>query len=336
MWLNQIFSIDTSKGMTQRKLAEYKNNRVFQNEFIRNVHDAMGRYSFDGLPETVNERVLKEALLFYGYAFFFEKNGSLLALPGMPDGSGMNVYADFGGAYVYGANGFNEHLSIFLPGSDESSFLKQTLGGTVTGKGVMVRENPQMYPFINYAMYYAERQSDTLRKIEVSTANSASPYIIVCKDSAMKNTIISAMNDRDRNIPVILTSGVFSTDAIQLMPFDISADSIKVMSETYDWYSSHYRELCGTKNSTNIDKKGENLLNAEININDEYTNGQSTKTIETLQHGLDDVNKIFGTNITVHENKEERGDEYADIQGVSNLTYRGVSDHSNGGSAEDN
>lgn len=316
MWIDNIFTIDTTKGMTQKKLAEFKNNRVFQNEFTRNVHDALNRYTFDGLPDTVSERVLKEALLFYGYAFFYEKDGSLLCLPGMPDGSGMNVYGDFGGAYIYGANGYNERISVFLPGSDENSFLKQTLQGSVTGRGVMIRENQLMFPFINYAMYYAERQADTLRKIEVAQSNAATPYIIVCRDSAMKNTIIAAMQDRDRNMPVILTSGVFQTDSIELMPFDISSDAIKTMSETYDWYSAHFRELCGTKNCTNIDKKGENLLNAEININDEYTDSQDDNTIQVIQTGLDDVNKLFGANIKVKSTKEEERSSYDDIQGI--------------------
>lgn len=336
MWLDNIFCIDTSKSMTQRKLADMKNKQVFINEFMRNLHDSLKRYSFDGLPDTISERVLKESLLYYGTAFFFEKQGNLLCLPGTPDGSGLNVYGDFGGAYVFGSNGFNERISVFLPGSDESGFLKKTNGGTVTGKGVMVRENINMYPFINYAIYYAERQSDTLRKIEVAQSNAATPYLIVCKDAAMKNTIVSTFNDRNRNMPAILLSGVFDTQSIELFPFDISADAIKTMSETYDWYCSHFRELCGTKNSTSIDKKGENLLNAEININDEYTDAQADKAVETIQKGLDDVNKIFGTNITVTSYQQEREDyENADIEGISKLSYTGVSGVSKPGSDRD-
>lgn len=336
MWYSNIFSIDIGKGGSARKLADMKNNQVFQNEFMRNVHDSLKRYSFDGLPDTVSERVLKESLLYYGTAFFYEKQGNLLCLPGMPDGSGMNVYGDFGGAYVYGRNGYNERISVYLPGSDESAFLKRTLSGNTTGKGIMVRENINCYPFINYAIYYAERQADTLRKIEVAQSNAATPYIIVCKDPAMKNTIVSTLNDRNRNLPAILTSGVFDTQSIELFPFDISADAIKTMSETYDWYCSHFRELCGTKNSTNIDKKGENLLNAEININDEYTEAQADKTVEVLQEGLDTVNKLFGTNITVTSYKQEREDyESADIEGISRLSYTGVSGVSNGRSNPD-
>lgn len=313
-WYSPYFSIPLnieSGKITNKKLNKIKNDFVMQNEVIRNITDALDlRYDIIGLPETCSKRVVLQSLLFYGYVFFFEKQNNLLALPGMPDGSGINVYADFAGAYVYGANGYNERINLYIPGSDESAFLQRTIEGNRSGTsgGVMVRENKMLYPFINQCMYYAERQADTLRKIETAEKNAAAPYIITAEESII-NTVKSFMQHRDNNEEYIISSGIFPADKIKLLPFDISADAIRVMTSTYDWYCSHFRELCGVKASTNIDKKGENLIQDEVNINDDYTAGQIDKVIAELNIGFDTVNKMFGVNISAKRKEVDNGSD---------------------------
>lgn len=332
MWYSNCFGIWLGDGtnVTTKKLNKFKNNVVFQNEFMRNVTDALHRYKIANVPETCSERIILQSLLYFGFTFFFEKQGNLMCLPGMPDGSGINVYADFGGAYVYGANGYNERISLFIPGSDKSSFLKKTINGNSGSQsgGVMVRENPLLYPFINQVIYYSERQSDTLRKIETAQKNAATPYIITAEASIV-NTVKEFMNRRDNNEEYIVSSGIFPADKINLLPFDIQADSIKVMTETYDWYCNHFRELCGVKNTTNIDKKGENLISDEVNINEQYTNNQLDKTIKYINEGLDLVNEMYGTEMqaeAVGTMQEEGEEENADISGISDEASGSVQD----------
>lgn len=310
-WTNNLCVWTDNKQPSHAKLSKMKNNFVFQNEYFRNLLDALHRYKIEGLPETCSQRVILESLLFNGIVFFFEKNNDVLALPGCPDGSGMNAYGDFGGAWVYGMNGFNERISLMIPGSDESVFLTKTVSGNnKTGRGVMVRENKLMFPFINQVIYYSERQADTLRKIETAQKNAATPYLIVAEQSVV-STVKNYMERRDNNEEIIVSSGVFPADKVSLLPFDIQSDSIKVMSETYDWYCNHFRELCSVKNMTNIDKKGENLLTDEINISDEYTKNQSENILDTIQEGLDLANQIFGLHMIV-----KGGEKDDDISGM--------------------
>lgn len=309
MWFTGLCNLSTelsSVKLTNKKLAKMKNNLVFQNEFVRNLIDATyNRYRITGLPDTCRERVVLQSLLWTGTVYFFDMNDNLLALPGAPDGSGINVYGDYAGAWVWGDNGFNEHVKIYIEGTDESEFLRKTVGSTksdIDAKGVMVRENPYMYPFINQVMYYSERQTDTLRKLETAMKNAATPYIITAEQSVV-NTVKEFFNRRDNNEEYIVSSGIFPADKINLLPFEIQADSINVMSQTYDWYCNHFRELCGIKNMTNIDKKGENLITPEVNINDEYTSMQNA--MPQLEHDIDTVNKVFGTNIKVEVNEND-------------------------------
>lgn len=309
MWFSPLFNISTGIGsgkLTQKKLNKYKNSQVFINEFMRNLFDALNRYYIDGLPETCSQRVVLQSLLWYGCVFFFKKSNNILALPGMPDGSGINVYADFGGAFVYGANGFNQRISVYLPGSDKSSFLNKTINSldNSTPAGVMVRENQFTYPFINQVLYYSEMMADTLRKIETSERNAATPFIISADESVI-DTVKAYLNSWDNNEPRIVSSGVFPADRIKVQQINTQLDAISSLCAAYDWWSSHYRELCGVKNMTNIDKKGENLLTDEVNINDQYTLGQSQKLENIIQSGLDDANELFGTDMKLVINASE-------------------------------
>lgn len=302
MWYSGLISglATTPTKLTRRKLNKWKNDIVFQNEFCRNVLDGLHRYKIKGLPDTCSERVVIQSLLWTGTVFFFEKEGSLFALAGMPDGSGVNVYEDFAGAYVYGANGYNEHINVYLPGSDKARFLTETINGQANAdaRGVMVRENELLFPFINQTYYYAERQMDTLRKLEVAEKNAAMPYIIAAKESVV-NTINTMMQKRDENESYILSTGVFDPSKdIKMFPFEISADSIRTMTATYDWYRSQYKVLCGQMANLNVDKKGENIISDEISVDQEYVESQYNNVIQSIQAGLDDVNEIFSDILT--------------------------------------
>lgn len=312
MWYNGLCSISAQippVKKTQKQLNRWKNDFVFQNEFSRNLLDALNRYHIEGLPSTCSERVILESLLWTSTVFVYEKSGNLLALPGAPDGSGVNVYYDFAGAWVYGGNGYNEHIKLFLPGSDESTFLKKTITDVPSdGKGVMIRENIRMYPFINQVIYWSERMADTLRKIETAQKNAATPYIVTAEESVI-NTVKQFMEHRDNNESFIVSSGIFPADKINLLPFDIQADAIQTMTETYDWYSSHFRELCSVKNMMSADKKGENLIEDEVNINDQYTEKQGQNILDVLNQGCAQVNKLFGTNWRAVANEVQINDD---------------------------
>lgn len=322
MWYSGLCNLNqelASVKLSSKKLAKMKNNIVFQNEFVRNLLDAINnRYKITGLPDTCSERVIMQSLLWTGCVYFFEMDDNVLALPGAPDGSGLNVYGDYAGAWVWGANGFNQHIQLYIEGSDDSTFLRKTIGGNkanINARGVMVRENQYMFPFINQVMYYSDRQADTLRKLEVAMKNAATPYLITAEEST-RNTIKAMFDSRDNNEMYILNTGIFPADSVQLLPFDIQASSITVMSQTYDWYSNHYRELCGTKNMTNIDKKGENLITPEVNINDQYTAMQVV--LPQLNHDIDIVNNVFGLNLQVEAVEDENIQRDRQDQFVSN------------------
>lgn len=292
---------ELGKG-NRKKLATYKNNIMFQNVFSRYVQDALRRYEFDGLPETISERVLKQSLLWYGGVTIFEKEGSLLALPSVPTGDGFNIYGEPSKVWVFARNGqFNDEVNVYIHGSDELVFLRKGMTGNYGSKnpkGVYIWENAIRYPFINQVIFYARSVSDTMRTLDVCRVNIKNPYIVVAEESAV-NTVKQYFANRDNNEEFIISSGIFSPEKVNLLPIASNGENLNACTSLIEWYENQFKMLCGIENNAQMDKKGENLISDEVEVNEEYTELNVDKSIEYIEKGLEDVNKLFGVNISV-------------------------------------
>lgn len=328
-WYDGIWQIPIDLGgsrKNRKKLADFKNLLSFQIIFQRLAEDSLNRYEIEGLPETISKRVVLQSLLWHGNVIFFEKDGNLFALPGAPSGE-YNIYGEPAMAEVYSVNGyFNEPVKLYLPGSDEARFLERTdRTAPAKAKGVIVWENKQRYPFINSVMYYAERISDTLRTLDVCRENIKTPQIFFCEES-VKNSVERFLEDRESNMSAIISTGVFEVDKVKTVPIDPKGTALSDITSLVEWYENKFRELCGKENNGQMDKKGENLVQAEVEVNDEYTELGVDKCVETMQEYFDYVNDIFGTNITVSKKEEEKDEKESDVLGNDSAGADNVSD----------
>ena len=310
MWYDGCFNIFLSGGnvgkQNRKRLAKFKNNVMFQNTFARLTQDALQRYEFKGLPDTISERVLAQSLLWYGGVCIFEKDGSLLCLPACPTGDGYNIYGEPSKVWVFSRNGqYNKSVDVYIHGSDESAFLRRGISGAMASKnpkGVYIWENALRFPFINYTAFFSRVIADTMRTLDVCRVNIKRPYIIVAEESVV-NTVKQFFNDRDNNEDYIISSGIFSADKVNLLPITTNSDNLTACTSLIEWYENQYRMLCGVENNAQMDKKGENLISAEDSINEEYTEFSVDKALKYISLGLEDVNKLFGTNISVQAKK---------------------------------
>ena len=335
MWYNPLFSIDTQGNKpTQRKLAKMKNDQVWRNEFVRNVIDAQGRWHIKGLPETCSQRVFQQGMLWNGCVCEFKMGESVLCLPATPDGSGMNLYGDYAGCWVNGANGFVQHVKLMMPGSDECRELEKTVTGfKEPGEpmGVLIWENDLLFPFINQVVYYSDVMTNTLRKIEVAARYAAVGHIFVADESIAKTAEATIASIYEDNIDHVISSGIFDPSKFQAVNFSQNPTSLQNLTAAYEWYANQYRMLCGTAGASNMDKKGENLISDEVHVGDEYTKKQTGNRLDSLQRRLDVANKLFGLNQTA----EEGGEHNDDIFGSEGEMAEPLSDDDSTGAATD-
>lgn len=296
--------IDIMQIPAGKKLHKLKNNIEYMNWYQLLIKYANSRYKFENLPKTVNERVLKEALTYYGSVCFFEKDGNLICLPARAT-QDYNVYGDPCYAWVYGRNGYNEQIKLYIDGEDKSSFVTKGISGTKVkgGKGVYVRENYRTYPFINYVMQYASKLTDTSRTIDTERFHLKRPYIITAEE-AVVNTVKKYMESIGENDEYIISSGIFNANSVNSIPITLPTGCLKETEELQDWYMNQFLTLCGINSNEQINKK-ERLLVDEVNANNESIDNNIDPMIEYIQEQLDTVNEIYGENITVRKSKKE-------------------------------
>lgn len=310
MWLfnNLISSIwIDGQSRTSKKIAQYKNKTEFMNVYAMLVNEALGRYKFENLPDTVNERVVLESLLWYGSVGFFIKSGNILALPGMPS-EAYTLYGDPTKMIVYGRNGFTDTINLYVPNGDDSALVRSSTNGTAPkeGTGVWVRENRMVFPFINYCIEYADKIADTLRTLDTTRMNIKRPYVVVAEE-AIINSVKSFFNKRDANEEYIISSGVFPADKINLLPFDTNPENLRDCTMLVEWYMNQFRQLEGMKAPSTVDKKAQVSV-PELNRDEDVSDSKTENVTEYIQQQLDFLNEKLGCNITVESNFDEEGD----------------------------
>lgn len=319
-WYGNLFGFPTGYGhgkLTGKKLTKFKNDLVFQNVFSRLLTKAVSRWHFEGLPDTTDERTINLSSIWYGGFELFEKDGSILSLPAVPDGGGINIYGNFNKFWVFSRNAlFNEKVDTYIRGSEEDTFLNRGTSGVLGSskpKGVYIWENQIRYPFINIIIYYSQAIADATRTLDVCRVNLKSPYIITAEESIV-NTVRGFFRERDRNEEYIISSGIFPADKVNILPLEQNEQSLTACTQLIEWLEGHFDELCGIDANTQIDKKGENLIQDEVSINDMRTQLNIDTCVDEINKNLEDFNRLFGYDIKcVRTYEEKKKDEIKDL-----------------------
>lgn len=330
MIFSNFFNIPLNFGngkSTLKKLSTYKNNLVFCNVFSRLLTDAMASFRIEGMTETMDERVAKQSLIWYASLGLIEKDRNFLSLPSLPGGN-FNIYGNPQSGYTMGFNGWTEQVNFYLPGSDKSEFLSKTIlnyGEKKPYNAVFVRDNEMCYPLINVIIYFAECIADAYRTLDVCRENTKQPFIITAEETIVPS-VKEFFNHRNNNESFIVSSGIFPADKINLLPFETNESNITTTTGLIDWYENKFKEIIGMNNNTNIDKKGENLIEDEISINEEYTNLSLQKRLDCINRHFDMFNELYNQNLKAVENNTiKEVNSYDDISGDENSESESLS-----------
>ena len=321
------FSIPLFEGdignITKKKLAKYENSRTFAVVFTRLVNEALDyRYDFEGLPDTMYDRVIKQSLLFYGCVIPFRLKGTPLALSGCSDGQALDIYGNARAGYVWSRNGkLNKKVKLNYS-YDDLSIEKFDLGVLDTWDvsienieltdGVAVYENKTRTPFIWTVIYYAERIADSLRTLDMDRRWLKRPFIPRCEESEAKSfdeSLKKFMNNEDFTV-ALHANNIDKTDIFSV---DVPSTLCTSVTQLVEWYESRFKILCGIDSNSQVDKKGENLLTDEVHQNDEYSEFNVNSVIEEMNKSWDVYNKLTGLSIqAVHTKTQQKQEEKAE------------------------
>lgn len=307
MWFNTMFPFVNLNIKNEKKLAEYENNIEFQNTFCNLLNIALYSFSFDGLPDTCNERFFKLNLILNGYAGLInDEELGFLTLGVRPVASTYNVYGECSEVSAFGWNGFNKTYTNYMYGTDNSE-----------ARALICRDNDLMYPMINVLIMYARRLTDTLRTLDVTARKLKTPYFITC-DESQKTSIKKILDDIDFNKDSIIANRSTMPNEFNILQTGVNPESVRVLWEHYSNLQSEIRTYLGINSAANLDKK-ERLVVDEAQANDILTDINIDYRLKSYKLFCDTANSLFGLNISVKNNiqiiddREEAKDENESI-----------------------
>lgn len=279
---------------TAKKIAELENAQEWSNNFNDLYTRALNEIAWEGGPDSINWRFVEMCLLNDGQCIIAKLPDGYLALASLGTGS-VNVYGQPVEAHGWGLNGFNKKFKLYIPGTEVAQ-VRNTASGltkaaTNNPEAVLCKDNPAMYPFINYILVASERITQAMRSADVIVENMKQPAIITC-DESLVDTAVKVLKNRNRNHTAVLSTGSLNFDSVKVWKTDVDPQSLTAMWEHLERIESRVNETLGIDDASQIDKK-ERLLVDEVNANQEEVSHNMERRLEMRREFIEHLKIAF-------------------------------------------
>ena len=255
---------------------------------------ATGMYTYTGLPDSLPPEQIEMKLIIDGYAAIFDKHGLITCNGGL---SGIDKY--------------------YLP--TDFVYAQPALGSG----------NLKLHK--NCVVIY-NNTIDQYERIGLRELIDRDARLLADIDSTIDNIIIQT---RANKLNVASNKNIAKTvDGIMTAIEDgdtrtINTDSLLDLYKTVDWYDNSNQSLTEQLNAKqnimssflseigvkNFTEKKERLITDEVTADDQLLTINIDDMTECRKKGIDEVNKIFGTHITVERNESYDVNTYETTDG---------------------
>lgn len=265
---------------------------------------------FDGMPNTVNETFFKYCLYLQGKVTFFkDDNGDLLALNGN--------FSDVPDVYYMPTK-----MIITNPALNKSYTLLRDVECAV-----VYCTEVDKYDFVTSGGVYmllhktATMLADNDISINVAQKNTRLVNIISADDTNTKKSVDLIFKHMYKGEPYLAVQSnlVSSLQSVPITPSTNNSYIVQLV-ELHQYILSHFYEAIGL--STHDNMKKERLIVSEIEENPALEAMNIENILRTVTAGIEQVNSMFGTEITVKLNphiqkateQQEQQEELQDSQ----------------------
>ena len=268
------------------------------NFILRNIFQI---FKFESIPDTVDETFMKYCLFLSGKVTFFKlDSGDLVALNGVYSGD-PNLY------YV------PDKMLVSNPRLIKSYRMQRD-----TDCVVVYCSEPDIYNVTgDFGGLYtlisrtATMLADGDLSINVSQKNKRLINVLAAEDQNTKDSIDIVIRKQYNGEPyaVVNKSLIDNVQSVPITDKTGGTNDIVQLIECQQYILSHFYEALGLQTHDNMKK--ERLITAEINDNDNLAKLNIDDILCTIQNGLDKVNAMFDTNISISLNPllEEQSEE---------------------------
>ena len=167
-----------------------------------------------------------------------------------------------------------------------------------------------MLPEFPIVRQYAFKLTNIDRAIDVNIEAQKTPIIVRCSDK-QRLSLKNAINQRRDNEPVIWTADNSNiTDMISTLDLnppmvfkDLQIQKHMVLNEVFTDFGI---------NNANMDKK-ERMVANEVEANNEQVKASEDVMLKVREEACKQINRIFGTDISVERRQLDQIPEYKDI-----------------------
>ena len=262
---------------------------LYRHYFNFILKDIFRIFIFDGLPENINERFFKYTLFLYGKVTFFRDGDTLLALNGAPSGE-PDVY------YV------PEEMIVSNPRLLKSYNLKRGVDCEVVYcSDIDMYDQFELGGLYTLVAKTATMLADGALSISVAQKNKRLINVLAAEDQNTKNSIDVVIRKQYAGEPyaVVMKSLIDNVQSVPIVEKGTNQDLMQLI-EAQQYILSHFYESLGLQ--THDQMKKERLITAEVNDSDNIAKLNIDDILASIQEGLDRVNAMFGTSISVKLN----------------------------------
>lgn len=259
----------------------FLNNRAYIYQYNRIKELAISRFKWNNLPDTIDERFLELTLFEQGKAVFFKDDVmGFLALTTMIGGK-LDVYRIPTKRTAYANNGFNIHLD--------------------NTNSVIIWNNKLHDNIIYGCEMFAHRLYECDRTIDVNIKAQKTPILITCSEN-QRLTLKNTYEQYTGNAPVIFADkDIDILKSLQAIPTLAPYVADKLLeTKTQIW--NECLTWLGISN-TNYQKK-ERLISDEVSRNMGGTVASRNSGLEMRKQACDEINRMFGLDISVEFNDD--------------------------------
>ena len=275
--------------MKNKRITETDIDNIFTERFLYNRFKllALNMFKWEGLDALgIEERHIEEWLFSEGQCLAFrDKTLGLMCLK--CQGIGTNVLND-PTHYRATGNGYSEVYPV-----DEC---------------VLIENNKLRMPTMDAILYFTNQLYEIVRTRDTNIKTLKLPFVLACTD---KNELTAKkiMQAIENNEPCLtVNKEIYNIDEyVKVLQTGVKPLTAELTDQYHDILNEALTYL--GINNANTDKK-ERLITSEANANNQLIESCAEMFLESRQRACDEINKMFGTNISV-ELRNKGVDEYA-------------------------
>lgn len=238
---------------------------------------SLGMFSYSGLPDTIPEVELEKILQMFGYGFFYEHNGEL---------------------YVFHGSLTGEHDIYNNPTEINVNNLYLNLNDTIKlENGVLIKNDDLMLGLNPLFEKYNYMLNENEISMILNTINSRIQNLMTASDDKTRESAQKFLDKVESGeLSIISESQILEGLKVHNVQNNNSQSMINLIEFQQYIKATMYNDI-GI--DLNFNMKRERLISGEVEQNTDILFPLVNQMFKNRQHALEQVNKKYGTNITV-------------------------------------